>query len=112
MCGAAALVVALGFDAPHLDDTGQVGRLYADAAAGPGVGFWLELAGGALLWRGGGLLLLASTARRSDAVGARRAGGRLGEGAVPRRRSGHPRRLSGRDRCSAVVRLKSGRVAR
>src|SRR4051812_11545684 len=49
VCGAAALLVALAFDAPRLDDTGQVGRLYADASAGPGVGFWLELAGGALL---------------------------------------------------------------
>ena len=27
-CGLAALVVALGLDLPHLDDTGQVGRLY------------------------------------------------------------------------------------
>ena len=49
VCGAAALVVALGFDLPHLDDTGQVGRLYDDAAAGARAGFWLEVAGGALL---------------------------------------------------------------
>jgi hypothetical protein len=49
VCGAAALLIALATDVPHLDDTGQVGRLYTDAAAGPELGFWLELAGGALL---------------------------------------------------------------
>jgi hypothetical protein len=48
-CGLAALVVALGLDLPHLDDTGQVGRLYTDASAGPRVGFWLEVLGGVLL---------------------------------------------------------------
>jgi hypothetical protein len=67
VCGLAALVVCLGFDAPALDDTGQVGELYADAVAGPGVGFWLEALGGALLCvAGGGLLVVA---RRSGAVG-------------------------------------------
>jgi hypothetical protein len=65
VCGVAALVVVLAFDVPHLDDTGQVGQLYADAAAGPRVGFWLELCGGLLLAASGlGLWLLA---RRSDA---------------------------------------------
>jgi len=60
VCGAAALVVALGFDLPHLDDTGQVGRLYDDAAAAAAAGFWLELAGGALLLAAGlGMLVLA-----------------------------------------------------
>ena len=58
-CGLAALVVALGLDLPHLDDTGQVGRLYTDASAGPRVGFWLEAAGGALLALcGAGLLFV------------------------------------------------------
>ena len=66
-CGVVALVVALGFDAPHLDDTGQVGELYADASAGPGVGFWLELVGGLLVTLGGfGLWLVA---RRSVVAG-------------------------------------------
>src|SRR3954451_2803510 len=65
VCGVAALFVALAFDVPHLDDTGQVGRLYSDASAGPEVGFWLELCGGALLVLAGAGLLLA--ARRSDA---------------------------------------------
>ena len=64
VCGAAALAITLASDAPHLDDTGQVGRLYADASAGPELGFWLELAGGLLLVGAGlGLLLVA---RRSD----------------------------------------------
>jgi hypothetical protein len=67
-CGLAALVVALGLDLPHLDDTGQVGRLYTDASAGPEVGFWLELLGGVLLVACGSGLLLA--ARRSSAHGA------------------------------------------
>jgi hypothetical protein len=62
-CGAVALVIALAFDAPHLDDTGQVGQLYSDARAGPEVGFWLEVGGGALLALAGGALLVA--ARRS-----------------------------------------------
>src|SRR4051794_22832933 len=66
VCGVAALVVCVAFDVPHLDDTGQVGALYADASAGPAVGFWLELAGGGLLaLSGGGLLLLT---RRADAA--------------------------------------------
>jgi hypothetical protein len=66
-CGLAALVVALGLDLPHLDDTGQVGRLYTDASAGPEIGFWLEVAGGVLLVVcGGGLFVLA---RRSGARG-------------------------------------------
>ena len=80
VCGVAALFVVLAFDVPHLDDTGQVGRLYSDAAAGPRVGFWLELGGGVLLsLSGAGLLLLA---RRSDAASVARARtARRGEGA-------------------------------
>src|SRR3954451_2122007 len=77
-CGVAALFVVVAFDVPHLDDTGQVGRLYSDASAGPGAGFWLELGGGALLCVAGlGLLALA---RRSDAASvARRRTARRGE---------------------------------
>src|SRR3954451_16761124 len=83
-CGLAALVVALGLDLPHLDDTGQVGRLYTDASAGPEVGFWLEVAGGALLVVcGGGLFVLA---RRSDAAVDRRSRtAHRGEGAAAAR---------------------------
>src|SRR3954453_3569972 len=62
-CGLGALVVALGLDLPHLDDTGQVGRLYTDASAGPEVGFWLEVAGGVLLVVCGGALFVVT--RRS-----------------------------------------------
>ena len=70
-CGLAALVVALGLDLPHVDDTGQVGRLYTDASAAPEVGFWLELCGGALLAGSG--LGLCLVARRSSVAVARRA---------------------------------------
>jgi hypothetical protein len=68
-CGLAALVVALGLDLPHLDDTGQVGRLYTDASAGPEIGFWLEVAGGMLLVVCGGGLL-AAVSRVGDPVPA------------------------------------------
>jgi hypothetical protein len=58
VCGCVALAIGLALDAPHLDDTGQVGELYTDATAGPGAAFWLEVAGGALLvFAGGGLLV-------------------------------------------------------
>src|SRR4051794_31472428 len=81
VCGVAALLVVLAFDVPHLDDTGQVGRLYSDAAAGPRIGSWLELCGGVLLCvSGAGLLLLA---RRADAASvARGPTARRGEGAA------------------------------
>src|SRR3954469_16777462 len=85
VCGVVALFVVLAFDVPHLDDTGQVGRLYSDAAAGPRAGFWLELCGGVLLCVAGGGLLVA--ARRSDAASvahgptARRGDGATGAGA-------------------------------
>jgi hypothetical protein len=81
VCGLAALFVVLAFDVPHLDDTGQVGRLYSDASAGPRVGFWLELAGAALLCvAGGGLWLLAG--RSSAAIDERERTARRG-GGVP-----------------------------
>jgi hypothetical protein len=65
VCGAAALAITLVSDVPHLDDTGQVGRLYTDATAGPEIGFWLELAGGALLVvAGAGLLLVERRSAR------------------------------------------------
>jgi hypothetical protein len=88
VCGAVALVIALALDVPHLDDTGQVGRLYADASAGPSGGFWLELCGGALLALGGAGVLLV--ARRSPvavderARTAHRGEGVPGPGAPPR----------------------------
>jgi hypothetical protein len=72
VCGAAALVVALAFDAPHLGDTGVVGELYTDASAGPRVGFWLEASGGLLL-AGAGTALLVVTRGRERVPGAARA---------------------------------------
>src|SRR3954467_2611153 len=69
-CGVAALVVALGLDLPHLDDTGQVGRLYTDASAGPEAGFWLELAGGVLLVVAGLGLLGVNRQRYQRSLGA------------------------------------------
>jgi hypothetical protein len=60
VCGVMALSVALALDAPHLDDTGQVGELYVDASAGPGWGSgwrsvvarcWLSAAAGFSWWR-------------------------------------------------------------
>jgi hypothetical protein len=72
VCGAAALLIVLATDVPHLDDTGQVGRLYTDVVAGPELGFWLELAGGALLVvAGAGLWLLAGSVERGRAVSQR-----------------------------------------
>src|SRR3954454_2104107 len=69
-CGVVALVVAGAFDLPHLDDTGQVGELYADAAAGPGLGFWLEVGGGALLVLCGGGLVLVNRKPHQRPLGA------------------------------------------
>jgi hypothetical protein len=84
VCGVVALFVALALDAPHLDDTGQVGELYTDARAGPEVGFWLEVTGGALLAvAAGGLLLVA-----------RRSGERIPN--APRAAAGEPAAEGGR----------------
>lgn len=58
-CGLAALALGLLTDLPHLHDTGLVGELYADAIAGPRAGFYLELAGGALLTVAGSALMAA-----------------------------------------------------
>src|SRR3954471_21378889 len=81
VCGVFAVVVALGLDLPHLDDTGLVGELYSDASAGPGVGFWLEVGGAALLCVAGGGLLLAER-RSSVAVPPRSRTAHRGEGAT------------------------------
>src|SRR3954468_13927549 len=75
VCGVAALVVVLAFDVPHLDDTGQVGQLYSDASAAPGVGFWLELCGGALVAGAGAALLLVNRKPYQRPLGAGVSGG-------------------------------------
>ena len=59
--GLAALLIAVIGDVPDLDETGFIGEVYEDAAAGPSAGFYLETLGGVLLLAGGGLL--AATGR-------------------------------------------------
>jgi hypothetical protein len=63
--GGVALIIALVVDLPTLSDTGVIGRTYDLASAHPGIGFYLELAGGVVLIAGG-----LRTLRR-DAVAAR-----------------------------------------
>jgi hypothetical protein len=54
--GLVALLIAAVGDVPDLDETGFIGEVYEDAAAGPSAGFYLETLGGVLLLAGGGLL--------------------------------------------------------
>jgi hypothetical protein len=56
--GLAALGIVLLVDRPDIHKTGIVGTQFADAEANPGAGYWLELAGGALLVAAGALRLL------------------------------------------------------
>jgi hypothetical protein len=55
--GLVALLIAVVGDVPDLDETGFVGQVYADAAAGAQAGFYLETLGGLLLLGAGGLML-------------------------------------------------------
>jgi hypothetical protein len=57
--GLLALLIAVVGDVPDLDETGFIGEVYEDAAAGPSAGFYLETLGGVLLLAGGGLLAVA-----------------------------------------------------
>ena len=57
--GLVALLIAVVGDVPDLDETGFIGEVYEDAAAGPSAGFYLETLGGVLLLAGGGLLAVA-----------------------------------------------------
>jgi hypothetical protein len=65
--GLVALLIAVIGDVPDLDETGFMGQVYEDAAAGPGAGFYLETLGAMLLLACGGLMLAAGGApsRRS-----------------------------------------------
>lgn len=56
--GAAALAIVLIGDLPAVDETGQIGIAFEDAAAAPASGFWLSLAGGAVVVGAGALALL------------------------------------------------------
>jgi hypothetical protein len=57
--GVVALAIAVVGDVPDLNETGFIGEVYEDAAAGPEAGFYLETLGGVLLLAGGGILALA-----------------------------------------------------
>jgi hypothetical protein len=57
--GLVALVISVVGDVPDLNETGFIGEVYEDAAAGPEAGFYLETLGGLLLLAGGGLLAVA-----------------------------------------------------
>ena len=56
--GLVALLIAVIGDVPDLNETGFIGEVYEDAAAGPSAGFYLETLGGVLLLAAGGLMAL------------------------------------------------------
>jgi len=58
--GLAALGIAVIGDVPDLNETGFIGEVYEDAAAGPSAGFYLETLGGVLLLAGGALMAVSS----------------------------------------------------
>jgi hypothetical protein len=62
--GLVALLIAVVGDVPDLNETGFIGEVYEDAAAGPKAGFYLETLGAVLLLAGGGLMLAAPAAER------------------------------------------------
>jgi hypothetical protein len=62
--GLVALLIAVIGDVPDLNETGFIGEVYEDAAAGPKAGFYLETLGAVLLLAGGGLMLATPAAER------------------------------------------------
>jgi hypothetical protein len=54
--GLVALLIAVIGDVSDLDETGFIGEVYEDAAAGPEAGFYLETLGGVLLLASGALM--------------------------------------------------------
>ena len=60
--GLAALLIAVIGDVPDLNETGFIGQVYEDAAAGPKGGFYLETLGAVLLLASGGLMLALPSA--------------------------------------------------
>jgi len=73
LIGLVAVAIALFGDLPDLDETGVIGERYEEAAARPGVGFYLETAGAALLLiaAGAGLMLLSPPRREPSAAAPR-----------------------------------------
>jgi hypothetical protein len=70
--GLVVLLIAIIGDVPDLDETGFIGQVYEDAAAGAKGGFYLETLGAVLLLVSGGLMLAlpapsAATADRRSA---------------------------------------------
>jgi hypothetical protein len=55
--GLVALLIVIIGDVPDLDETGFIGQVYEDAAAGPKAGFYLETLGAVLLLVSGGLMV-------------------------------------------------------
>src|SRR4051794_918825 len=62
--GVAALGIALLVDRPDIHKTGIVGTQFSNAEANPGAGYWLELAGAALMIAAGALQLLVRPGSR------------------------------------------------
>ncbi|HEX6461446.1 MAG TPA: hypothetical protein VF032_21205 [Thermoleophilaceae bacterium] len=60
--GVVSLAIVLAVDLPDIHKTGIVGTQFSNAEAKPGIGFWLELVGSALLI-GAGLLRLLVRSR-------------------------------------------------
>jgi hypothetical protein len=74
-CGLAALGLVVVVDLPDLDETGLIGVLYAEAEAGPGAGWYTEIAGAALLVLAAAGLLLAELRGRAGITAAARGDG-------------------------------------
>jgi hypothetical protein len=70
--GLVALLIAVVGDVPDLNETGFIGEVYENAAAGPKGGFYLETLGAVLLLASGGLMLALATERPAPRRGAER----------------------------------------
>ena len=69
IAGLTALAIVVIGDVPDIHETGEVGQLFEQAAAGAKSGFYLETLGGVLLLiAGGGLLLLDGGRGEKDYV--------------------------------------------
>ena len=68
--GPALVLIAVIGDVPDLNETGFIGEVYEDAAAGPKLGFYLETLGAVLLLAAGGLMLAAERPARERSATA------------------------------------------